>query len=160
MVLPYDGSYIENGSRPVKIEIADMIAILEGTVERATWIRETSSNGRRGPTATGSEPASRWDAMMDEITAMQDLGEDWDGLGAKPPSQELLQSSLGLAHVLEEKGMEPPSAVSVTTSGSVVMVWQGPGDAYCEVELTRPFHGEVMILEPGKEPEHFEIPNA
>jgi hypothetical protein len=71
-----------------------------------------------------------------------------------------MQSALGLAFLLQQKGLEPPTAVAPSTSGSVLMTWHGPGEAYCEVELSRPYYGEVMILTPGKEPEHFVIPNA
>ena len=143
-----------------------MSAIFESPIQRETWMRETpSANGAAGNgvarrAAKQLPTTDAWEKTIDEIVAMQHLGRDWDGLGAVAPTEELLQSALGLVYLFQENEMEPPHAVAPSTNGWVVMVWQGADGYYCEVELSRPFHGEVMILKPGREPEHFEIPNA
>jgi hypothetical protein len=137
-----------------------MAAILEHSVERVRWVEETPLNGICRDRTGASHAGNRWEAFVDQVAAMEHLSENWDGLGAKAPSHELLRSTLGLINLLQQQGVPPPSAAAPSTSGTVLLTWHGPGDAYCEVELTRPFHGEVMVIEAGKEPEYFNIPNA
>ena len=95
---------------------------------------------------------------MRTIVAMQHLGDDWDGQGARAPSQEMLVSAIGLAYTLLQKGMEPPSSVVPGLEGSVIFEWQWPDGTFCEVEIVRPFYAEVMLVEPGKPAQHWTLP--
>jgi hypothetical protein len=92
------------------------------------------------------------------IVAMQDFGDDWDGQGARAPSQEMLVSAVGLAYTLLQKGMGPPNSVVPGLEGSVIFEWQWPDGTFCEVEIVRPFFAEVMWSEPGKPARHWTIP--
>jgi hypothetical protein len=102
----------------------------------------------------------RWEAIIDAIVAMQHLGDNWDGLGAAAPSRELLESAVGLASLLRDAGADAPTAAIQGTDGSVNFLWHAPDGTYCEVEIDRPLHADVMLLEPGKEPRHWQLPNA
>lgn len=143
-----------------------MTILLESRIQRDTWVKETPAlnrvraNGSDAANAALSPRALRWQKIIDDIAAMQQLADDWDGQGAQRPTEELVRSAVGLGSLLQEIGVDAPSAVAPSATGSLLLVWQGPGESYCEIELTEPFHGEVMVLEPGRGPEHFVIPNA
>jgi hypothetical protein len=37
-------------------------------------------------------------------------------------------------------------------------VWHAPDGTYCEVEIDRPLHAEVMVIEPGKPARFWTLP--
>ena len=117
-----------------------------------------AANSGRSP-AVQSE-GNRWETIIDEIGAMHHLGDKWDGLSAAAPSRELLESAIGLAYLLKDAGGVAPTLAVSGTDGSVNFLWHFPDGTYCEVEIDRPLHADVMLLEPGKEPRHWELPNA
>jgi hypothetical protein len=138
--------------------------VLDRGIPKADWIRHIGElNGVSG--AHTKQPAERtvsdagpWEPAVRKIMEFQHLGDDWDGLGAKAPSRELLQSAIGLAYLLAEKGVDPPHCVVPGLDGSVNLEWQYPDGTVTEVELDCPFHAEVMLLEPGKPPKLWSLP--
>ena len=94
-----------------------------------------------------------------KIIEFQQLGEDWDGFGAKPPSRELLESAIALANVYYQKGVNPPQRVAPGVDGSVIFEWQGPDGTYTDVEIVQPFSAEVMMVEPGQPARHWTLPS-
>lgn len=137
--------------------------VLHRSIRANDWQREAfSANG------TSSEPVHArpqrilcpWEAVIDKVIAIQNLGDDWDGLGAVAPTGELLASAVGLAYLLKDRGMEPPNAVVASLSGTVVFEWQWPDGTYGELEVDRPLHAEVMLTKPGQPAEHWELPDA
>jgi hypothetical protein len=122
-------------------------------------------DSRSARTGTGLEDphydgALTWDAAINQIVAMQHLGENWDGLGAVPPPSELLTCAAGLAIVLKEDGVPSPDRVVASTAGTVILEWQFGEEGYGEVEIDRLFHADVMYIEAGKPAKHWELPNA
>jgi hypothetical protein len=101
-----------------------------------------------------------WEPVFQKIAAFQYLGENWDGLGAVAPTHALLESAIGLAHVFSERGVHPPQTVVAGLDGSVNFEWQEPDGTIAEVEIDRPFHAEVVLMEPGKEPKFWALPTA
>jgi hypothetical protein len=87
------------------------------------------------------------------------LDDDWDGLGAKAPSHELVASAVGLAHLLNERGVNPPQRVVAGIEGSVIFEWQLPDGTHEEVEIVRPLYAEVMLVEPGQPARHWTLPS-
>jgi hypothetical protein len=148
-----------------------MTALLTRPVPAQAW--QAAAGGATGtdlPRTTAAGPpvdsavagidADRWQKIIVEIVAMQQLDNDWDGPGALAPSRELLDSALGLAHLLKAAGTKAPSVALAATDGSVNFVWHGPDGLYCEIEIDRPLHADVMLLEPAKAPRHWELPNG
>ncbi len=113
---------------------------------------------RPGQMPEATPDADRWQTIVAEVVALQHLGDNWDGLSAVAPARELLESAVGLAYVLCENGMAPPSAVAPGLDGTVTFEWQAPDGTFCEVEIDRPFHAEVMLIEPGKPARHRTLP--
>ncbi|MBI1915214.1 MAG: hypothetical protein HYS12_10820 [Planctomycetes bacterium] len=102
--------------------------------------------------------AGPWEPAVRVLVEFQHLGDDWDGQGARPPSRELLASAIGLAYTLHEQGVDPPSRVVPGLEGSVIFEWQDPDGTYTEVEIDRPLHAEVMLMEPGQAVKHWTLP--
>ena len=98
------------------------------------------------------------DTRFDRIAQFQNLGDDWDGCGAKAPSYELLVSAVGLACVFRDQGVPAPSRVVPGLNATVLVEWQFQDGGYAEVEVTRPFFAEVMLIEPGEPAVHWTLP--
>jgi hypothetical protein len=107
----------------------------------------------------GATQPEGWEAAIGRLAAMRELADDWDGLGAAAPSHDLLASAIGLAHLLQERGLPAPRAVAPSTAGTVLLDWQEPDGTYGEIEVVRPFYAEVMLVEPGKPAQHWELPD-
>src|SRR2546422_246526 len=87
---------------------------LDCPIAKKDWIHEVAQrNGAYVRAAADSagkaiEAAGRWEPVVQKIAEFQGLSDDWDGLGARAPSRELLASAIGLAYLLYGKGMDPP----------------------------------------------------
>ncbi len=104
------------------------------------------------------EEAGRSEGTVRKLVEFLSLDDDWDGLGAKAPSRELLASAVGLAYLLNERGVDPPQRAVPGVEGSVIFEWQLPNGIYGEVEVVRPLYAEVMLIEPGKPAKHWTFP--
>jgi hypothetical protein len=140
--------------------------MLDCAIPKADWAHEVGvRNGVAVAPArrAGQGPmpdAGRWEAAVAKIVEFQHLGNDWDGLGAVAPSRELLESAIGLAYLFSERGVNPPHSIIPGLEGSVNFEWQDPDGTITEVEIDRPLHAEVMVVEPGKAPRFWELPTA
>jgi hypothetical protein len=138
--------------------------VLDCRIPQKDWVDEVGErNGVSMPPGDKQaeepiEDAGPWQPTVQKIKEFEHLGEDWDGLGAKAPSRELLASAIGLAYLLYENGVDPPHGVVPGLDGSVNLEWQDPDGTIAEVEIDRPFHAEVMVLEPGKPPRFWTLP--
>jgi hypothetical protein len=118
----------------------------------------TAPNNGVQPNEEGVPNAGPWEAAVRVILGFQQLDDNWDGLEAQAPSRELLESAIGLAYTLHEQGVEPPSRVVPGQEGSVIFEWQEPDGTYTEVEIDRPYHAEVLMMEPGQAARHWTLP--
>jgi hypothetical protein len=140
--------------------------VLNCRVPKEDWLHEVGErNGvpvqpAEHPAETPIEDAGPWEPAVQKIVEFQHLGDDWDGFGAKAPSRDLLASAVGLAYLFYEKGVDPPHCVVPGLDGSVNLEWQDPDGTIAEVEIDRPFHAEVMVIEPGQLAKHWTLPTA
>jgi hypothetical protein len=138
--------------------------VLDCPIAKEAWIHEVGErNGLSGPPARypagkADADAGPWEPAVRKIVEFQQLGDDWDGFGAKPPSRELLESAIGLAYTFYQKGVNPPQRVAPGVDGSVIFEWQEPDGTYADVEVVRPFFAEVMVIEPGQPAKHWILP--
>ncbi len=129
--------------------------LLDRLVPIEDWQHE--NNGRNGHHVDDAGP---WSSCVRQLAQFQNLEDGWDGLEAQAPSQELLASAIGLAHLFHERRMPAPSRVVPGLEGEVLFEWQFPDGTHAEIEVVRPFFAEVMLLEPGKPAQHWTLPNA
>jgi hypothetical protein len=137
-----------------------MMPVLERAILRKDWAEEISQ--RNGIAEQGGqvkvENAGPWEPVVREVIGYQHLGDNWDGFGAEAPSQGVLESAIGLAYCLYEDGVDPPHRVAPGVSGSVIFEWQDSDGTYAEVEIDRPLHADVMVVEPGKPAKQWTLP--
>jgi hypothetical protein len=140
-----------------------MALTLEVPVPEQDWLDQANrahSNGANRQDGASDLDAAQWHKIVGEINAFRELGDNWDGLGAHAPSNELLDSAIGLVHIWYGRDLVPPTRVLPGTAGTVVFEWQGDVGAYGEVEIDRPFHADVMLVRPGQPTKHWELPDA
>ena len=138
--------------------------MLECPIPEREWAREAGvHNGASGLRAefrakerlAGAGPR---EATVQKIEEFQHLEDDWDGFGAVAPSRELLVSAIGLAYLFYEQGVDPPHCVVPGLDGSVNLEWQDPDGTIAEVQIDRPLHAEVMVIEPGQPAKDWTLP--
>jgi hypothetical protein len=140
------------------------MVVLNRNIAKKDWINQVDRrNGAAhtlGNRTTDPEvpDAGAWEPAVQQIVGFQHLGDDWDGFGAEAPSADLLASAIGLAYTLLGQGVDPPHRVAPGVRGSVIFEWQDPDGSCTEVEIDRPLHAEVMVVELGKPPTQWTIP--
>lgn len=145
-----------------------MTSLLNCPIPEQLWLKEAgelegfSQDPERLPHNNGDQShgadAGPWEPTVLAIVRLVELENNWDGLGARAPTYDLLASAVGLAYALMHKGMDPPSRVVPSLDGTVAFEWQTPDGVYCEVEIERPFHARVTLLEPGQPAKHWTLP--
>jgi hypothetical protein len=140
--------------------MSNAISIADRSVLKDLWAQEVSlhhgiAGNRDRRTA---EEAGAWEPAVKKLVSFQDLGDDWDGLGAVAPSAELLDSAIGLAYLLSEQDVNPPHSVIAGINGTVTFEWHEPDGSYTEIEIGRPFFAEVMLIQPGQPAKHWTLP--
>jgi hypothetical protein len=144
-----------------------MTPTLEFAIPEQDWLNYAGRGNKNGPVnpkqAGGKAEnvdADQWQDITRKIEGFRKLGPNWDGLGAQPPSNELLDSAIGLVRLWCGRDLVPPVRVLPGTAGTVVFEWQGDAGAFAEVEVDRPFHADVMLVRPGQPTKHWELPDA
>lgn len=108
--------------------------------------------------APAAEQARCWDERIDQLLAIRQLEDDWDGQGTPAPTVEVVDSALVLALLLRRAGVEPPSSVVQGVNGDVLFYWwQSPDGKYVEVEVTDPYAADVFIQLPGQPMRHVRV---
>jgi hypothetical protein len=132
---------------------------IERPIRREVWAEVTECNGiARQSGRANVEHTGLWESTLQAILGLRDLDNDWDGFGAEAPPLEVLESAIGLAHCLRDDGVVPPHRVAPGVCGTVILEWQDQDGTYTEVEIIRPLHAEVMVVEPGQSPKQWTIP--
>ena len=109
----------------------------------------------------GKRLAEEWVSSANRLNDFDRLVDDWDGLGATAPDQDVVESAKIFLSLKRTQDPEsPPSRVLAAPDGSVVFEWQS-GSIIFEVEIDAPGRANYMLEVPGKSPrfwtERFEI---
>jgi hypothetical protein len=96
-----------------------------------------------------------WNKAIRIVHTMFLLSDDWDGMGAKAPSRNIVFSALQLAYDLcDSDGYPAPTRVSHSPAGTIGFEWQDP-PVYTEVEIVGPSRFDWMQIQDGEEPKHW-----
>ena len=133
----------------------------------ATWFEADqnqeigfSRSSEAGPSALmssdewrlGKRLEEKWFSSANRLSDFKRLVDDWDGLGATAPDQDVVQSAkIFLSLKRTQVPESPPSRVLAAPDGSVVFEWQS-GSTIVEVEIDAPGRANYMLEEPGKSP--------
>ena len=133
----------------------------ESDVKEPTWSMPKPYSRRKARrreqlgTFLESEANRKWKARVDDLLAIRTLTDDWNGFGAQPPDPQLIDNAIDLLRWLQgETDFGPPSRVTPSPVGSVVIEWQRDRD-YLEAELGEPGVVEWMLEKPGQRPQHW-----
>lgn len=108
-------------------------------------------------TAPAIDRTARWDKRIDQLLAIRQLEDDWDGQGTPAPTVEVVDSALVLALLLRRERVEAPTGVVQGVNGDVLFDWQSPDGKYVEVEVTGPYTADVFIRLPGQPIKHVRL---
>lgn len=100
--------------------------------------------------ATNSTHAMLWNERIDELLAIRQLEDDWDGQGAPAPTIEVVDSALVFALLMRRDGVVPPTGVVQGLNGEVLFDWQSEDGKYIEVEVTAPYTASGWLHVPGE----------
>jgi hypothetical protein len=96
-----------------------------------------------------------WKKVIRAIHGMLALRDDWDGLGAKSPSSDIISAAMRLADAKRRTNESPaPTRVAPTPAGTIAMEWQ-QGSVYTEAEVVAPDRSEWMQIANGLPTEHW-----
>jgi len=100
----------------------------------------------------GKRLAEEWVSSANRLNDFDRLVDDWDGLGATAPDQDVVESAKIFLSLKRTQDPEsPPSRVLAAPDGSVVFEWQS-GSIIFEVEIDAPGRANYMVEVPGKSP--------
>lgn len=94
-------------------------------------------------------PSSSWRSLRMKALSFESRENNWDGFGASPPGFRLIDSSLDFLTRLESRGVDPPSCVLLSPSGSILFTWDDP-DGHTDAELFEPCAAEWMRMRSGQ----------
>lgn len=99
---------------------------------------------QRNGQATDARRAAEWDQRIDDLLAIRQLEDDWDGQGAPAPTIDVVDSALVLALLLRQEGIVPPANIVQGVAGDVHFDWQ-PGDGrYIELVVTGAYTADIF----------------
>jgi hypothetical protein len=116
----------------------------------------TRQNGVASVQTAPLDPAE-WKKRIEDLEAIRNYQNDWDGQGAEAPSPELMESAISLAQLLLHRAIDAPSCVVPGVNGTVVFEWQGENGSYLEIEVTAPNRADGCLTVPGKPTEHWTL---
>lgn len=99
---------------------------------------------------------------IEELEGFRLLHANWDGEGAEKPKRELVDSAIALLTNLPDVGwifsgreLPPPSRVTATQIGNIVLEWQFNDGYYLEAEVSEPSRVEWMFEDPIRPTKHW-----
>jgi hypothetical protein len=116
--------------------------------------RVDSSNGslpdENGPPAPGPgmQSVRPWAEVIDELRALHQLEDDWDGQGAKALSPDLVDGAIALALRFQANAMRPADFAVAGVNGTVIFEWHD-ATHYLEIEVTAPDRAEGRAARKG-----------
>lgn len=97
--------------------------------------------------------ADSWEVAEDEVRLLSTYERDWDGEGADPVPDVLIESTLEWFRGLRRDG-PAPVAVSPLAGGTIMLEWHYPNGSVASVEIRQPGRGEVLVWSPHRPKEY------
>jgi hypothetical protein len=103
-------------------------------------------------------PTRTWSDVIDELLAIRNLQDDWDGQGARALNPALVDGAITLAQRFRDSGMPPANFAIAGVNGTVFFEWHDPTQ-FLEIEVTAPDTAEGRLVRKGSgEVEVFSLP--
>ena len=93
-----------------------------------------SRDARQLVSALGTAATRPWPLLIDDLQALRQLAEDWDGQGAEAPKPGMIDAAVRLAREFQAAQVSPADRAIAGVNGTVYFEWQGT-DGYLEIEV-------------------------
>lgn len=98
-----------------------------------------------------------WSERIDQLLAIRQLEDDWDGQGTPAPATDVVDSALILALLLRHEGIAAPNLVTQGLSGEVHFDWLPGEGKYVELQVIAPRQAVVYVHAPGRPTRQFNL---
>jgi hypothetical protein len=95
-------------------------------------------------------PGHTWARLIDDLSAVRGLSDDWDGQGADAPPPAVVDYAVTLARAFQAIGLSPADRAIAGANGTVLFEWHRPA-GYLEIEVTGPDQAEGRSVPMGSE---------
>ena len=86
-----------------------------------------------------------WSRAIRSLRSLASLRDDWDGLGARSPSGDIVSAAIDLAQRLRTAECDLPASATATPAGSILFEWHDVG-SYFEMEIASAATVEWMAV--------------
>ncbi|HTK74567.1 MAG TPA: hypothetical protein VL371_04865 [Gemmataceae bacterium] len=93
-----------------------------------------SSDARRLVSELGTIPTRSWPLLIDDLLALREFKDDWDGQGAEAPKPGVIDAAVGLAREFQAAQVPPADHAIAGVNGTVYFEWHGT-QGYLEIEV-------------------------
>lgn len=129
---------------------------------RGPIVRESVDIPRAEGTARRDTAADHlvWVERIDQLLAIRQLEDDWDGQGTAAPATAVVDSALILALLLRQDGIAGPNLVTQGLGGEVHFDWLTGDGKYIELQVTAPQTAFIYVHSPGHPVQQFALDGA
>jgi hypothetical protein len=96
----------------------------------------------------GASPTGSWPQRLDDVLALRNLHDDWDGQGAEAPDPAVADGALEFARDFQAAQLPPADRVIAGVNGTIFFEWHGSG-GYLEIEVTASDRAEGRAVRKG-----------
>ena len=89
--------------------------------------------------------------LREDLDALRDLDDDWDGQGAEAPAAGITAAAAALARFLERDGAASPDRIIAGVNGTMYFEWHTT-TGYTEIEVVSASRAEVRRVGRGPAP--------
>ncbi|MBI3821688.1 MAG: hypothetical protein HY289_03300 [Planctomycetes bacterium] len=117
------------------------------TVKRPAWHLEV--NTALVP-KKGSPSVRTWPQLTEDLRALNQLGDDWDGQAAKAPDPNLIRAAQSLVEYFNANNWSCADRVIAGVNGTIFFEWH-VADGYIEIEVIEPNRAEGRSVKTGSQ---------
>jgi len=88
--------------------------------------------------------SNKWQEKIDQIREFLTLECGWDGFDALAPKEEIIESAICLAKILQNRSAPAPKKIEAGEEGSVRMIWSTK-TFYLEIDSIQPYNADVFV---------------
>jgi hypothetical protein len=93
-----------------------------------------STDARQLVSELGTAPTRPWPLLINDLQALRELTDDWDGQGAEAPKPGVIDAAVRLAQDFQAVQVPPADRAIAGVNGTVYFEWEGT-DGYFEIEV-------------------------
>jgi hypothetical protein len=116
---------------------------------QAAYTRPVEPYTRTGVTEATYEWQAKqgmWARVLQDLRALRNLRNNWDADGSDAPSQEIIETAIRFAGMMQSREFELPETAVASRAGTVLFGWRR-GSCYQEIEVVAKNRLEWMQID-------------